>query len=845
MKRLFGIFTLAMISAFVLMANPAKAQIDDEINTLYADYNEEGFEFLWTFTENVDEIENFTIWMMFHPEDYDYHTQVFEPLQVLNISDVEHSDNYFSYFMPMPVERGVYTFYITAENDNGLNMSTQILKIYLTDDWPNEKIRFKNYPTPEASVGNEYSHTVEAVYVDDEDAAIEYSIEDGPEGMTINSTTGEITWIPQEKGYTYMTIKAALADDSSIFSYQYVDLYVFQCGTLSTISGTINDTEGNPINSGYVIALERTEDDDGIEEPYGEYFSHVINGEFSFEIDGGSYDIIYYDNLVNSVEHPEGPFTIDCDESLELTMVVDIPEVNYYTVSGTVSFTDDRDLFDAVVVFEGNHPVYGIYTLETMVNEDGSYSIELPDAFEYKAYAMNFGDTFAPLMPLYYDQTYNPDNATLITLTGDLNGIDFVFGDNPDFQYYNVSGHVTDNNGDPIEGAMIFFRGFNDNPDRYYTDYFIEAITDESGYYSVSLPDDFKYISFAMYGDNAKPMLFYNQKTSVEDADIITLTEDRDDIDYIFDIENSDDNGIVRGYVVDENGEPITDVYLKAYNTSIDANSSFESYSTMINEDGYFSFNGLADGEYIIFAVSQFSNHLPGFYKENDVAVMDWEDATVLTVSDVDVPRIGTITITLGQMQATDYGAANPGTKASGIVTTRVSPDGQSKPITDASIYLIDELDQVTSFEMSKANGSFILNRLAEGSYTIKVQKLGYEDYTDVVNIDAGVNEIGNIELQKLLKTDINEGIVSPIQTAKVFPNPANDKATIYFKSHGEQTRIIISDMLGNVFYSETVDNISDSMSINVNTSKLPNGKYFVKINSAGYVSMTPLMIVR
>ena len=665
---------------------------------------------------------------------------------------------YYAY-LDKEFDKGYYTFYISVTNADGtiLISNTSQVSFY---DWEDMRyLEFTSMPIEKANIGEEYQYTAIAIDKENENAEIIYSLLQAPEGMSIDENTGVIAWTPETKGFYDIWVHAEVKDSSDVFGEQFFNINVFSCKQPAVVSGEIKYSKGNLVKEGFVQLFDKSILDSTNEENINSYYSGVIDGQYSVEVDEGEYFVVYQDKY-GYYEFYENAFdwetatTIpaNCEDKIELNMNLseemstefftvsgnvsyednspasymqvyfegtgskggrenlimmstmtdesgnyslglpngytyiayidgdwdpvtgiqrvlyynqtyhrkdaekmilesDLSGINfiiekgagytYYTVTGNVSMADGQPVMGAMVSFEGFYDEEygkGNYFFNSVTTDSsGNYWIELPDIIEYRAYVTS---PYVKLyMPLYYNQTYNPEEAEVLKLTGDLNGIDFVIED-PDFNMFKVSGRVTDSEGAGISGAMVCFDGFNDSPDYYYNRWSESVSTNEDGYYELVLPEIFKYIASAYQpfdGDRWKCIqpLFFDQTYNPDQATIIELTSDRNDINFKF---GADENGFknsISGTVVNSQDELIQNVFVMAYLIgSQDDEFYFDGRASMADLNGEFKFVSLNPGKYVFLAVPKELSYLPGFYIENDFASVNWDEATVVELTE-------------------------------------------------------------------------------------------------------------------------------------------------------------------------------------------------------------------
>lgn len=168
-------------------------------------------------------------------------------------------------------------------------------------------------------------------------------------------------------------------------------------------------------------------------------------------------------------------------------------------------------------------------------------------------------------------------------------------------------------------------------------------------------------------------------------------------------------------------------------------------------------------------------------------------------------------------------------------------------------IVSINTVNTITnsSYYVSNGNGS-------QSPYMDEDQYIQYDGFTTVLEAKNAV-QIGETYHMIIAISDVGDGIydsgiflercdscsfyaenetLSPIQDVSIYPNPARDELIIENNS-GEIIKVEIVDLMGN--FIETQD-LPFSLST-IDTSKYPDGMYFIRISNDDFVTMMPIVI--
>ncbi|MFH1608380.1 MAG: PKD domain-containing protein [archaeon] len=123
---------------------------------------------------------------------------------------------------PVYNDNGVYTVTLRVTDDDG-STDTDTLTVTVNNVAP----EFINLPSSQTAViGEVFTFTVSATDVGTQDT-LTYSLTDAPEGMDIDSTTGEISWTPtyEQKGDHAVSVK--VSDDDEDYDEQTLSIHVY------------------------------------------------------------------------------------------------------------------------------------------------------------------------------------------------------------------------------------------------------------------------------------------------------------------------------------------------------------------------------------------------------------------------------------------------------------------------------------------------------------------------------------------------------------------------------------------------------------------------------------------
>jgi hypothetical protein len=382
--------------------------------------------------------------------------------------------------------------------------------------------------------------------IDIYDRVVAYSMPVAPEGATIDSETGVITWnITEalEDGYYDFQIIASLADGSEPMNYaeQYFSVYVGGISPYepcSYINGTVLDQDGEPVAYATVNIYSAYDNQEPIR--YSGYFSISTSedGSFEFFVPEGEY-ILYVEGwglivpeFYQDTDDPSQATILEaiCEGEISLTINVErLPEPVYYTVSGSVTDQETGEPVMAYVEFYSDSPyMYNDIFCPPMVatDENGEYSIVLLGNYEYRAVAVPF---YRDYIPEFYLEASDFTTATPFELTGDMENINFTLQAYPSYEN-SITGTLVNPDLLGIGGYVIAFRLYEDNYDLYWDSYTAIAEAEYGGAFTFTnlVPDD--YVLFAIPESMLLVPGFYVEDDFAtwfwENATILTIGEE-------------------------------------------------------------------------------------------------------------------------------------------------------------------------------------------------------------------------------------------------------------------------------------------------------------------------------
>jgi len=499
------------------------------------------------------------------------------------------------------------------------------------------------------------------------------------------------------------------------------------------------------------------------------------------------------------------------------------------TISGTVTNSSDNSALAGVTVFFINtnstrHEV--AYT-----DQNGQYSKQLVEGnYKIKFYKRGF-------VPEFFDNKGSIDSADVVTVTANT-----TFVANADLTpvapptLYTISGSVLDANGQPVKSVVTAFVVKDTTfPILPPTPRNMSAVTDSLGNYQLRVIGGFQYVVYAKpFNRNYYPE-FWDNKRTFQEADRILVNSNVENINFVLEQKPVYNNGIA-GLVKDfNNGNPVEAV-VSVFKLN---NGRFKPFkSTRTDSLGNYLVENLEPGNYIVFAKPRLP-YLPGYYKADTVAFR-WRDADTVVVSENGIVE----NININLVTRPDTGFA----KISGYVRT-VNGD----PVSGAVVLTYNLNGEVVAYSISSNDGSYQIENLVAGDYTLVVDATEYENASsdNSVSLNYGSNPSTTKDLylnpESTTGVKSNSPVPSSYSLSQNYPNPFNPSTQIRF-TIPEKTNVKLE--VYNLIGQKVADLVNSELSageysITFNASGLSSGIYLYRLQAGNFSSVKKMILMK
>ncbi|MCX7879156.1 MAG: T9SS type A sorting domain-containing protein [Ignavibacteria bacterium] len=746
----------------------------------------------------------------------------------------------YEYHYTIPnVLPGVYEFYVTSyiTHPDGKVLESKpsnIVRIDLT----NQKlfIRIVSQPPVFAYVGVKYVYQVYVQTNINCPVDIFELSNTRPEGMKI-SNKGLLEWIPTSEGIYEVSIKAGTSCKINVEpAIQTFRIHVVRPDTHSN-KPFVRIVSQPPTTAMVGVPwIYRVVTESNIRCPVEIRFQSINMDGAIFKPD---------ESTVYWLPKEKGQFAgiveaiLTCDTNVRALQricigVVDNPQPMKYCVhiKGTAVFDDDTPVENGVAVawkLDINDKQTNVY-FKTYI-KNGQFDFYLPEG----TYIMEFyGEKFERM---FYTNGTRPIDATRLKFvcedtTVQVCEIQMVVRKLPEPEVFNVSGYVLsaiDNT--PVMAIVEFIPlelFYNkENKDKYGVISKNIAKTDQNGFYSIPLTNNFTYIAHAIPLDKENYLdQYYKEVSSPYQADILELKKDLENINFYLKSPERRTNSIT-GIVMDKDRNPI-ESFVFALMTKPSPNSKyFKPYHSQVVEtdaEGLFIFKNLPYGEYVLLSVPKDKAYVPGYYKMGDFATLKWREATRISVND----NMITIVYEIKHRTRTGFRGL---VQVAGKVYTGVNlfkSNNQPQcdygdPLSEVLVYVTDVNGDFLNYSLTDASGKFVIDELPPTRMVLYATKFGFKDYVESFYSDYVSNF--NIDMAFALESEFLE--VEGIEEPPFSISRVGQLLTIHFGENVESGKIALTDILGRTI---TLKPINGEKTTVLDLENLNSGLYFINL---------------
>ena len=424
-----------------------------------------------------------------------------------------------------PFHKDLLMYQVLAISTIGHLLPSSIARVFLGDTTTIafSVVKISSKPVLFGIVKSAYSYQVQTV---DSGASVSLSfrLPVHPDSMTIDSTTGLISWTPQQEGW--YSVRVDVIANNRLRASQIFQILV--SGIDGTIAGTVTDVLAGSIPR-VIVSLYQSDSGihlnyDAVTDPSGHYvIHHVATGKYFARAISmtGAYLPQWYSGADSIGDSTPLIVSDTTTQVANFHLANRFSSVPHFTVSGFVKDTSGAAVNGALVVFANAGFAFNSardnqsewqsgdnyqQIFQNMYNNSGtanSFSLNGASPFIRFTHTDNNGAfsidsllqgpyiafvTATGYPTVFYRNESNLLLAQVIPLNGDTSGIDFTIAVYPQVPLGHIKGTVTDSiNGTGLAARIIAYRDVWDFADTLKVKvppvYF--ADTDSSGSYEI------------------------------------------------------------------------------------------------------------------------------------------------------------------------------------------------------------------------------------------------------------------------------------------------------------------------------------------------------------------------
>ena len=539
-------------------------------------------------------------------------------------------------------------------------------------------------------------------------------------------------------------------------------------------------------------------------------------------------------------------------------------------ISGIVTDIDGNPLKDVYISWfreeGGVYFNYGRLWQNQLTDENGYY--ELANLAEGTYFVSAWHWDWMNFDGVWYENAEKLEDATPIVLAADQTRDDIDMTLDLTGDYGSISGKVTlDDSGDPVPYAFVSAVPTKNKVNHLWNKRLPTAfaITDADGKYTMTPVYKGEYRVVVRVNNH---MEYFDDKMSWDEADIVVVEAGMDTPDITFGVPGMPTDGsMVNGVVTDEESNAPLEGALVAvfparthkwFNGDMNKWGKIY-YTTFTNADGAYLIGGIPEGDYV---ASAWARDYVGEFYDN---VRNPFNADMLELDSENVME--NVDFALKLREGRTF-AEGPGQGRYGSIGGIVQSNG-GEPVGGAFIYAIDENQSVIASEISAEDGSYSLDGLEEGAYTLMASRSLYEttyypsapdmSSASTINLDAeGEMDIANATVTMATgeitsaKSSASRTAPTTFGLAQNYPNPFNPTTVIeYHLPERADVSLQVFDVQGRLI-NTLVENNQAAQSYKVvwdgrdmNGSLVPSGVYFYQIQANKFTETRALLFMK
>ncbi len=602
-----------------------------------------------------------------------------------------------------------------------------------------------------------------------------------------------------------------------------------QMMTMSTLKGHVyssfNEESRTPIANANISLQSFSMMGDSV------LYSATSDSTGAFQIDsvkGGIYTLICSASGYNNLVIRE--FEVS-DFRNSITLILhDTTQVQGGLVSGSVNLEDSMGM--------GLHAVIEFINLDNTspnifatTNMDGHFSVKVPSGQYYATCTVLASDS-SIFFQQYYQNASTLADAKVITVNNgqEIEDINFQIPQHAANKHtVTFQGSVQSSLNIPIAGAdiKVWASGREDDEDRMLVG---SAKSDSNGNYSITF-DSVSFSAFivAAHKDGYR-IQFYDTANAFFKAQVLAAVSDTTFSNINFTLSAFDttvQRYSISGSVTDSAGTGIRGAFVVAFDSA-----NGHTHVGITDSTGNYSIPELPSGTY--FVMFHARGYVSQFYMNAD----KWENATSIALTS----SVTGINASLKSESQSTIG---------GSIIGQIHSDNGTA-IAGALITISDSHGQVIGTAVTDANGSYTIQGVPQGSYTITASITQYSSQQTTTSYDpsAGSTTVNNFTMSPSTVTSVETAqpnLPTKFVLQNNYPNPFNPSTIISFEvPFASHVKLDVYNILGQKVAELVNKNLSaGNYQYSFNANNLSSGVYLYRIEANGFTATKKMILTK
>lgn len=563
----------------------------------------------------------------------------------------------------------------------------------------------------------------------------------------------------------------------------------------------------------------------------GKFSAELKTGDYYVQSYATKYKAEFYDNVKSRSEAKPVSVVKDGTVSLEIALT---PETPVVIQKGMVKglLTDEvtkSAIKGGVITFMPKTATTGTPMVSVKTDETGNFSATLKAG----SYLMK---SAAPLyIKEYFDNVTDETKATVLEVKANQTlTCNVALTPEPQPVVYTISGSVKTSAGTPLN-ALVF--AYKTNKARYQPTIcnICNVKTDDAGNYSIKVQQNDTVVVYAQPLDRSYVPKYYDNKATFLEADKIVVSQNVENINFVFAPKPVYNNSI-SGKVVDSANTAVV-ANVAALKVSAGSREPGK-VSVLTDEKGLFSIKNLVPGKYLLIVIPR-QGYMPGYYKNDGSTTIKRSEADTLIITETTVMENVTFVVSKVKVKGTAF------------IGGKVK-DNNGSYISGALTYAVNSYGEVLTYGISDETGSYLLEDLNTDNYTIVTDYYTYSaSVTSDISVDENSTEMPFVLItmypDKVTDVKVQETLPTNYALMQNFPNPFNPSTVIkYSIPEAGIVSLKVFDILGNEVATLVNQNKqAGTYSVKFDASNLSSGIYLYQLKTGKIVMTKKLMLVK